>query len=101
MRVVKTRKAYSDLIEFGEYIAEDNTEIADRFFDSFDETIEKLAKSPKIGTIKKVTGISNLRMWFVKGFENCLIFYLESPEEVTIVRIIHSSRDYPRFFDLD
>ena len=80
MRIIRRPKAYRDLIEIGEFIAEDNIDIADRFFEAFEETIERLRKDPKIGTLKKTTGVSNLRMWFVKGFEKCLIFYLESPK---------------------
>jgi toxin ParE1/3/4 len=53
MKIVKRPKAYSDLVEIGEYIAEDNIEIADRFFDAFEETIDRLKKNPKVGTVKK------------------------------------------------
>lgn len=40
-----------------------------------------------------------LRMWFVPGFEKCLIFYVERSEEVLILRIIHSSRDYSKVIE--
>jgi hypothetical protein len=36
-------------------------------------------------------------MWPIRGFEKSLVFYTESTEEILILRVIHSSRDYTRF----
>lgn len=99
MKIVKTPQALTDLIEIADFIARDDLDVAERFFDSFDETIEILAQTPEIGSRKEMTGYNNLRMWFVKGFEKCLIFYTESADELVIVRIVHSSRDYNRIFE--
>jgi hypothetical protein len=37
MRIVKLPQALTDLVETAEYIAEDDTDAADRFFDAFEE----------------------------------------------------------------
>lgn len=34
-----------------------------------------------------------LRMWFVKGFENYLIFYRPFGNYIEIVRVLHPSQD--------
>jgi len=34
----------------------------------------------------------------ISGGSAWLIFYTEKPDEIAILRVIHSSRDYPQFF---
>jgi toxin ParE1/3/4 len=96
MKIVKLPQALQDLIEIGEYIAQDDIEMADRFFDAFEETVEALRKLPKIGS-QRQHRTGPVRMWLIKGFERCLIFYSETNKEVVILRIIHASRDYSKF----
>ena len=97
MKVVRLPQALVDLVEIAEYIAQDDIEVADRFFDAFEETIERLRHSPKIGSPRKHQNNVDVRMSFIRGFENCLIFYTENADEIVILRIIHSARDYTRF----
>lgn len=42
MRLVKLPKSLTDLVETAEYLAQDDAEIADRFFDSFESTLEDI-----------------------------------------------------------
>ena len=99
MRIVKLPRALVDLVETAEYLAEDSVEIADRFFDAFESTLEDMKRAPKIGVVKRYRDSKDIRMWFVTGFENSLIFYTETPKEIVILRVIHASRDYTRFFN--
>lgn len=88
----------TDLVETADYLAENDVEIAERFFAAFDFTIEFLKTNPKIGSIKRYRDMVDIRMWFIKGFESSLIFYTESKEKIVILRVLHASRDYTRFF---
>jgi toxin ParE1/3/4 len=99
MRIRKLPQALVDLIETAEYIAADNPEAADRFFDAFEQTLDTIRNAPKIGSVRKFQDHLDVRLWFVKGFEKSLIFYTENNDEIVIMRIIHSSRDYHRIFD--
>ena len=99
MKIVKLPQALTDLVETAGYIAADNIEIADRFFDAFEATLAEIRKAPKIGTSRRFGNRTDIRMWFVRGFPKNLIFYTENNEEIVILRIIHSARDYTRFFD--
>lgn len=101
MRIVKLPQAQIDLVETAEYLAEDDVEVADRFFDAFESALEFIRKTPKIGTIKRYRDQTDIRMWFIRGFEKILIFYTESADEIVILRVIHSARDYTRFFNRD
>ena len=98
MRVVKFPQALVDLVEMADYFANNDLELADRFFDAFESTIDTLRRTPKIGSLRVQKDGSMIRMWFIQGFTKCLIFYSESEGEVVILRLIHSSRDYTRFF---
>ena len=98
MRIVKLPQALVDLIETAEYLAEDDLEVADRFFDAFETTLEDLRNTPKIGRVRNYRNEVDIRMWFVRGFEKSLIFYTENSKEIVILRVIHSARDYSRFF---
>ena len=98
MKVVRLPQALIDLVETADYLAMDDPEVADRFFDQFEATLSDLRRSPKLGVVKMHRAGAEVRMWFVRGFEKSLIFYTESGEEIVILRIIHSSRDYTRFF---
>jgi plasmid stabilization system protein ParE len=97
MRVVKLPRALLDLVETAEYIAKDDVDAADRFFDAFEASLELICRTPKIGSIRQFEDRVEVRMWPIRGFEKTLIFYTESPDEIVILRVIHSSRDYARF----
>ena len=101
MRIVKLPQALVDLIETAEYLAEDDLEVADRFFDAFEKTLEDLRNTPKIGRVRNYRNEVDIRMWFVRGFEKSLIFYTENSEEIVILRVIHSARDFNRFFQVE
>jgi plasmid stabilization system protein ParE len=97
MKIVRLPQALVDLVEIAEYLAERDATVADRFLDSFETTIETLRRSPKIGTLRASDRYGDIRMWFIDGFERCLIFYTEGASEIVILRLLHASRDYTRF----
>ena len=101
MKLIKLPQALIDLVETAEYIAEDDPEVADHFFDAFEATLKDLRNSPKIGSVRRFQDKIDVRMWFVRGFHKSLIFYTETADEIVILRIIHSARDYTRFFDAE
>lgn len=98
MKIVRFPQALSDLVESAEFLAHDDIEVADRFFDAFEATVEQIRRTPKIGGVRSFQNRVDVRMWFIRGFEKHLIFYTESPDEIAILRVIHSARDYTRFF---
>ena len=98
MKIVKLPQALTDLVETADYLAKDDISLADRFFDAFETTLEDLRKTPKIGSIRKFKNHTDIRMWFVRGFKKSLIFYTENADEIVILRVIHSARDYTRVF---
>lgn len=101
MKINRSAAAVLDIIETAEYIAQDNTDAADRFIDAVDEALEVIAKSPDIGAIRKVGMAPEMRMWIVKGFPNSLVFYRAASTEINVIRVIHSARDFYHIFKND
>ena len=73
------------------------------FFDAIRLTIAQLAKTPGIGSPYTVNNarLTGLRKKKVKGFEKYLIFYLSQDDLLSIVRIIHATRDLPTILETE
>jgi toxin ParE1/3/4 len=90
-----TPEAQNDIDEHAIYIASDHADAGFRFLDSIDGAFVELITHPEIGIARRFEGsaLAGLRVWPVPRFENWLIFYQISPTQLTIIRILHSSRD--------
>jgi toxin ParE1/3/4 len=78
------------------YLAENaGIEMARRFNSSAKESFDRLCETPFIGVRRdfSLARVSDLRMWFVKNFDDYMIFYLVSDDAIRIVRVLHSSQD--------
>ncbi len=97
----KTPQVEIDLIDCAMYIAEDNLDAAERFLDAAEATFERLASMPFVGQACEFRNprLQGLRRWQVRGFENYLIFYRPEDHGVTIIRVIHGSRDIDAIFN--
>lgn len=103
LRILITPEASKDLENISDYIAQNNPDVALRFFDATRQTIAKLAQTPYLGSVYPLTNprLQGLRKWKVKGFPKYLIFYLIEDELLTIIRILHVSRDIPHILIQD
>lgn len=97
MNIVRFPQTYEDITEIAAFLGQDDPAVADRFYNSYEQTLKTLARMPKIGSARESKNLGEIRMWFVRDFENVLILYKESSDEIAILRLIHSSRDYTRF----
>ena len=95
VRILRRIKAAVDAEEIADYFATDSLEAAIRFLETTETTIQFLAESPSIGTPFKIDhpDLSNLRTIRVQGFPNHVIFYVEHPNAIEVVRIMHGARD--------
>jgi toxin ParE1/3/4 len=100
-RIFITPKASQDLDDLCDYISQNNPDAGFRFFDATRQTLAKLAQTPGIGSPYPVNNprLIGLRKWGVKGFEKYLIFYLSQDEVLTVVRLLHASRDIPTLLE--
>ena len=73
--------------------------VARRFAASFAAQIERIGEYPAAGSPRfaGLLGIPNLRSMPIESFP-FTVFYIVSDQEVTIMRVLHNSRDIPCTF---
>ncbi len=93
--VITNPQARKDIKSFFHRIAKDDLAVAYRLLDKVEDTHQLISSSPKMGLVFKTTNPKLLGMrWFpVKDFPKHLIFYIESPTKITIVRVLHKAQD--------
>ena len=96
MRIVRSSQTYEDIVEIGVWLGAEDSDVALRFFDSYEATLEVIKTTPKIGSLRSTGNGEPFRIWFVKGFEKVLIIYQDHADEIKILRVIHSAQDYLR-----
>ncbi len=96
VRILRRPKAAQDAEQIADYIARDSLEASVRFLENTESTIRFLAEFPAIGSLfkTKLSGVKNMRVFHVKGFPNHVIFYLEHPGAIELIRILHGARDF-------
>lgn len=89
--------AASDLRQIARYIAQNSPDSAVRFLDSANAAFLRIQEQPGMGSTRyaKNKYIEGLRFWLIQGFESYLVFYIERPDVIDILRILHGARDIP------
>ena len=95
--ILKSERAEWDIVEQATFIADDNPEAADRYVDAVEAHLRLLSRSPRQGGPYKTSNprLKGLRRLNVTGFPNYLIFYLDLPDHIHVLRILHGARDLP------
>ena len=73
--------------------------LAQRFVDAYDAVLRHIGGYPGTGSPRHavVTGIHDLRFWPMRGFPYA-VFYVEYPNVVDVLRVLHQASDLPRHF---
>jgi len=98
MKPVRVRPlADREVDAHADYIARDDLSAAARFLDAVQAAYDRIGESPGIGSTRyaHLPLLESLRMWAVPDFENYLVFYLERPGYVDVLRVLHAARDIP------
>lgn len=101
-RVDKRPQAILDLADIAVYLAEESgsDELAFRFLDAAEATLEDLAAMPQMGAARNYNdaALAHVRMWRVAGFPNRLIFYRPVESGIEVIRVLHAKRDIEAMF---
>ncbi len=92
MKVIVKSPVWDDLREIGQQIANDNPEAADHFLTAVEQALELLRNHPRIGRLRSFS-TPGVRSWLIPEFQNYLIFYIVSENEVQILAVLHGARD--------
>jgi toxin ParE1/3/4 len=99
-RIIIEPEALQDLEEQFDYLAKHNADAARLFLDSWQETFDDLAAMPSMGARRDFGGpkYPGLRTWPMRGFRKILVFYESMNTELTVLRVLHTSRDIETIF---
>jgi toxin ParE1/3/4 len=100
-RIFISKKAEQDTEEITLYLALDNPPAETKFREALEATYTLLSTMPDMGSTRDYhhPRLFNLRMFPIKKFENFLIFYQTTEEELLIVRVLHGARDIAALFE--
>jgi toxin ParE1/3/4 len=95
-RVLKKPQVERDLIEQFAYIARDKIEPAERFLRVAEESFDRLAADPLLGSkwespLPQLAGIRVLAL--PSPFRNYLVFYRPIQDGIEVLTVVHGARD--------
>jgi toxin ParE1/3/4 len=96
LKVVQHPAAARDLASIARYLtSEAGRAKAHNFLYEVQIAYRLLAQMPEIGAPRSYgnTALKSLRIWLVPNFKKYVIFYVVDAETLTIIRILHGSRD--------
>lgn len=100
MKVRKSSAFFADFEHIARwYVREAGAEVAQRWLDALDGTLEKLKTTPGLGRLRRFTHpeLQGLRSFGIqRPFHRYLVFYRWRDSELSVERVIHGSRDLPR-----
>jgi len=88
-------QARLDLLEVWHHIAQDNLTAANQVGEKLDAAIRALVSMPGMGHARLDVKDARYRFWTVYSY---VIAYRHDEETVTIVRVVHGSRDFRKLF---
>jgi len=89
--------AQSDLLEIWVYLGEKSVRLADRIALQIEQKIDTLSLFPAMGRSRDELQ-KGLRSLVVGDY---LIFYQNQEEKITVLRVLHGSRDFTELFSLN
>lgn len=95
MKVVLSPRALDDLKEIACWIAADNPGRASTFAEEIRSKCQGLSSNPERFPVVRSYAIGDLRK---RSFRSYLIFYVILRDQIDIMRIVHSSRDWASIF---
>ncbi|WP_058554185.1 type II toxin-antitoxin system RelE/ParE family toxin [Thiohalocapsa sp. ML1] len=101
--VIRRQRARRDLEDAADYYyGKGGGALELRFIDAVEDTFGLIAHMPGIGSPRYAEALqrSGLRCFRVKRFPY-LVFYIEHPDRIDMLRILHQRRDIPKIFQDD
>jgi toxin ParE1/3/4 len=90
LRIVRSSRARSDLLDIWLYISDDSVAAADRVLDEINRVCRLISEHPKIGRVRPEIG-AELRSFAAMSW---IVFYRIDDDAIRIVRIVHGARDF-------
>ena len=84
------------------YLNEASPEVAFQFIEAYDQALAHISRFPWTGSPKYAQegAALTLRFWGLSRFPYA-VFYLEWPERIELVRVLHQASDIPEHLSTD
>ena len=95
-------QAIHDLDRVLAYLAKENPEVAWKFIDAVEQTTQRLTHWPFTGSECNFENpkTKNIRVTTITRFKNHLIYFTSDEHKLEVIRIVHSSRDQNKLFEI-
>ena len=96
-RVTQRNSVKRDLVDHFVHLAENaGLDVAERFLRCAEVSFADLGQYPMLGVALtlKHPDLAGMRKWRINEFNQHLVFYQPRPDGVSIVRVLHASRDW-------
>ena len=91
-----TQEAEQDLFDVWNHIAVDSVDAADRVETELYAACQFLGLHPYAGHVRQDLTSRPVLFWVVPRYSRYLVVYDPDPQPITVVRILHGSRDLSR-----
>ncbi len=101
LEIFETAQAVRDFIEAADWVAQVRSlDASETFMDVVKDTYDLIASMPYIGVARDYNNpqLTGMRMLPVPRYPKYLLFYTLTDEQVTILRVLHSSRNIQEIF---
>lgn len=94
--LVRHERADQDILEAVEYYLQHEPQVALSLIDALEQTYRQIQRRPALGSPRYAheLNLPGLRFRQCKRFPY-LVFYVETEQQISIWRVLHSSRDIP------
>ena len=81
-----------------DYLEQDAERAGLHFAEALQKAYRPIARFPGTGSSRyeHVLQLPGLKFWRVPGYPH-LVFYVEHPEQISVLRVLHGQRDIPAF----
>ena len=103
MAVARRRRFLTDFREIIAHLEADDPDVAIRFINRVEETVQFLERLPGVGDPAPFTDprYRGVRRSTVRKFRKHVIYYREIPDGIELLRLLHGARDIRRIFGDD
>ena len=101
LKIIESDQAIEDVINAADRIAQQaGLNASDRFLEAVKGAYRQIADMPGLGSVQDYgqPELKGMRRWHVTKFPKYLVFYIATPVELIILRMLHGSQDIETIF---
>jgi plasmid stabilization system protein ParE len=101
LKIIESDQVIDDVISTADRIAQQaGLNASDRFLQAVKGAYRQIADMPGLGSVQDYgqPELKGMRRWHITKFPKYLVFYIVTPAELIILRVLHGSQDIETIF---